>query len=145
MDKPIRDYIAITTELIVFAIVLSLIVYVANIGQNLLSIGQDRKAFNQELGVQRSLYQFNGRPMTGDDVVVSVKRYTKLYDMRIEKGIVGSGNYYVLDDKASEALWSEDTIRTNLGSDIQKLYKSSIIRNANGEITAIQFNRNDEP
>lgn len=145
MDSLIKDYVRIAIELIVFVVLLGFIVYVAGVSQNLLSIGQDRKAFNTELGIQRELSQFNNRPMTGDDVIVAVKKYTKLYDMRIEQGSEGSNTFFILSKTSSEITWGEDNIRLQMGSDIQKAYTSKIIRTPDGEVSAIQFNRDDTP
>lgn len=141
MENPLRAYIQIAISLVLFSLLLSFIVYLSGTARDFLNIGVEQRSFNQELAEQRSLYAYNNRVILGDEVLLAVKKYTQVRNMRIEVGDVNSGLFYELGENDSDAVWDLNRVRVAMGPNIYEKYKGSLDRDSSGAIFRITFVR----
>lgn len=138
MERPIRDYITISISLVLFATLLSLVVFLAEQSRALLAIGVEREALNKELISYREISQYDNRELTGDDVLIAVKEYTKVYDIIIE--LDGTNIIDLRVDDVDEK-WNSDYVRKQMGKKVFDKYKSTLVKDMYGTVTGIIFKR----
>lgn len=136
MDDAVKGYMGVVISLILFSLVLTFTAYLGISAKQITGIKADRDHLNAELKEYRQLYSYNGMTLTGDDVLIAVKRYTRVYNMYIETNHRG-----VIEIKASdpESFWSLDNIRRLMGDNVYQQYVSSLIEDEYKTVTGIRF------
>lgn len=160
MNNLIKENTMIVVSLFLFSISIGVVIYLSQIGYSLLSIGDDNRAFKQELALQRELSHYEDKLMTRDDVLIAVKKYTKEYNILIQpdlstndknatKGMTCDPNDLCLNVTDLDSKWNlegisktlEKTIEGNKsvsGKDV--IYHSKIERSkTTGEVIFLTF------
>lgn len=139
MGDLIKEYYAIAITLVVFSVVVGVIVYVGNIGNDLMDVYEKKNDVKETLKLSREIYGYMDKVITGNDVLIAVKKFTRLYDMKIEVGFKGSGVWILLDSEGDPEEWKLDIVSERMGRSINENYLSKLIFDENGDIVGIEF------
>lgn len=139
MGNEIRDSALMGLTLIMYTALLVLIFFFSIQGKSLQMVGEDKKKVQQELLEYRELARYDNALLTGDEVIITVRKYYKLYDMYIEV-LYNSGTFESLLTTDSDYVWSESRLRNLFYSDLDKYFKSELIRdNYTGKVKGFRF------
>lgn len=139
MGNEIRDSALMGLTLIMYTTLLVLIFFFSIQGKSLQMVGEDKKKVQQELLEYRELARYDNALLTGDEVIITVRKYYKLYDMHIEV-LYNSGTFESLLTTDSDYVWSESRLRNLFYSDLDKYFKAELIRdNYTGKVKGFRF------
>lgn len=124
-----------------FGVFLSIVMFASQSTMQLFRIEQERRDIRNEIAALRELYEYKDRTVTGDDVLLAVKKYTRLYQIEIELGEVGSGNWLVLTDRSTDEEWNVENIRKRMGDNVYNTYKSELVISDTDVIEKLVFRR----
>ena len=136
MDDILKGYMSTIISLILFSLLLSFIVYLAVSTNDLRNIKDAKVQLSQEMQDYRQLYFYNNRTLTGDDVLLAVKKYTGVYNMSIQ---TMNGGRITLLTSDPESWWSLDNVRRLMGDSVYRHYVSNLVIDEYGVITGMSF------
>lgn len=154
MGNEIRESIAIIIELIVFSALLSIVIVLGQQGRSLLATHEDNKAIAQEMRAYQEFSNYDNRELTGDDMVLAIKKYSKAYNVCIvqdpnndgvfdelkrdvdNNGSIDLKGYYSKNTGNTTTHWKEENIRLLLGDLIYSTYTARFL-------TIDEINRTD--
>lgn len=131
----------ITLSIVLFSALLTVIVYFGNVGREFLYIVNEQRELQKNMALEKDFYKYDNKILTGDDVLLTVQKYTKVINMDIELGGAGSGVFISLKEDGSDADWSIDRIRSALGHNIFAYYRSELVYDGSGAFVGLRFMR----
>lgn len=136
-------------ELIVFTALISTIAFLSGQAREMQSSEIQKQDLRTELSNKRELYFYDNKVLTGNDVLVAVRKYTKVYNMRIQLGATGGTNWYNAPEGLSvdsdDSVWEIDRIRDQLSiyGNLNHKYRSTLEREDSGYVSTLVFTRED--
>lgn len=133
MGNELRESIYIVMELLVFSALLAVIVYFSLYTKDLLNIHNNDRVFAQEMNAYRDFTSYyDNREVTGDDVLLAMKKYARVYNMCIvhdhnNDGVFNTISYHSKNSDDKSQFWNEDVIRNKLGDLVFSDYKAKFL------------------
>lgn len=142
MSNEIRESIYMAIELIVFAALLSIIVVLGAQGRSMLVAQQKTENFASEMTVYRELATINNKEVTGDDMLLTIKKYSRLHNVCIvndgnSDGVFDNILYLSKNIPDNDIRWKEKQIRTILGDLIYSTYNAKFLTME--DITSVNY------
>jgi CHASE3 domain sensor protein len=141
MDEIIKEYSGIAIILVICTVLLSTASYVGYQARDVSNRNSERVALSQELTAKRALYAYDKQTVNLDDILLTAKKYTKVYTLNIQLGRVGSSNWETLTEDDPDSRWNIDRLRALFGDDLSGVYESTLIRDISGGVVGFRFTR----
>ena len=141
MGNEIRESALLGLTLVAYTTLLVLVFFFSLEGRALQLIGEDKKNIQQELLHYRELAKYDNATLIGDEVLITVKKYYKLYNMYIEV-VYNTGVYETLLTTDSDSKWDDKRLRNMFYDDLDKYFKAELIYNSDtGEVKGFRFTK----
>ena len=132
MGNELRESIIIVMELLVFAVLVSIIVVLSSQGRGMLVTHENNKAISQEMRAYKEFSSYDNRGITGDDMILAVKKYARAYNVCIVHDNDANGVFETISYSSKNApdhsvRWEEEKIRAILGDLIYSNYMAKFL------------------
>lgn len=132
MSNELRESIIIVAELLAFAALLSIIIIFSGQGREMLITHENNKAIAQEMRAYKDFSSYDNREITGDDMVLAIKKYARAYNVCIVHdnnldGVFDTISYSSKNAPDHSIRWEEEKIRAILGDLIYSTYTAKFL------------------
>lgn len=127
MGGEIREAIYMAVELMVFSALLMIIVVLSGQGREMLTTHEANKAITQEMRAYKDFSSYDNRELTGDDMLLAIKKYARAYNVCIvhdddDNGTFDTISYHSKNAPDHSIQWEDEKIRAILGDLIYSNY-----------------------
>lgn len=146
MENPVKEYISITIELIITAILLSIVVTFSGISKNALNRVIEDKTYVANIEEYKELYMFDGVYVKSSDIPDIILKYVRYYEFNIwlngSTPINSPPTYIISADmerNVGEQIWTQEYIFNILVNHLENRFYSVVVEDTYGIIKGINF------
>ncbi len=146
MENPVKEYISITIELIITAILLSIVVTFSGISKNALNRVIEDKTYVANIEEYKELYMFDGVYVKSSDIPDIILKYVRYYEFNIwlngSTPINSPPTYIISADMerhVGEQIWTQEYIFNILVNHLENRFYSVVVEDTYGIIKGINF------
>jgi len=147
MENPIKEYVSITIELVITALLITIVVAFSGMSNNALNRVIQDKDYVANIEEYKNLYMFDRVYIRSSDIPDIILKYIRYYEFNIwldgATPLHQSANYRLNADaekQFGERIWTQDYIlNTILSNNMESRFYSVIVEDNYGMIKGINF------
>lgn len=138
MSDLFSDYIEVVMSVLLFSALLGFMTLITGNSYEIYNKKDVVEERRETLQWNKQLYSYDNTEMIGDDILVTIQKFSKAFDMEIQLGGTG-GSYYKIKKTDSDSVWSVENVRIKLSGNLGRKYLATLIRDTNNIVTGFRF------